>query len=54
MALYWDWDKKIGTVDIYNHNVAVKNDTEEGAKILDFVEAFAQKLRENNVLYKAA
>ena len=38
----------------YNHNVAVKNDTEEGAKILDFVEAFAQKLRENNVLYKAA
>lgn len=38
----------------YDNNVAVKNDTEEGAKILNFVEAFAQKLRENHVLYKAA
>ena len=38
----------------YDNNVAVKDDTEEGAKILSFVEAFAQKLRENNVLYKAA
>ncbi len=38
----------------YDNNRAVKGDTEEGAKILNFVEAFAQKLRENHVLYKAA
>lgn len=38
----------------YDHNEAVKNDTEEGAKILNFVDAFAKRLRANKVLYNAA
>ena len=38
----------------YDNNRAVKGDTEEGAKILDFVDRFVEQLRKNNVLYKAA
>jgi len=36
----------------FDHNEAVKDD-EKGAKILDFVDAFAEKLRENKVLCAA-
>lgn len=38
----------------YDYNEAVSDNTEEGAKILDFVDKFAEQLRKNNVLYKAA
>lgn len=37
----------------YDHNVAVKNDNEDGAKILSFVDAFAERLRQNKVLMAA-
>ena len=38
----------------YDHNETATEDTEQGAKIISFVDAFANKLRKNNVLYKAA
>lgn len=38
----------------YDHNESVTEDTEQGAKIISFVDAFANRLRKNNVLYKAA